>query len=580
MRSSLVALIAVLAIASASRGGTPAPGYTDTLVVGGLTNPTGIAFLPDGRLLITEKGGFSGAQNAAVKLFDGVGTTTLGTIPVCAASEMGLLGVAVDPATFASTGFIYLYRTESDGGCTTATGRSNEVVRVTMSGSTIGSLSVLLTGMRTDGGNHDGGGVRFNSSDGKLYVGVGDTGNGDNVGCPGTSTNPYSQDLSALEGKILRLNVDGSVPGDNPFVGVMGARGEIFARGFRNPFRFNFDPVTGKLWLGDVGDLAIEEVDIVSAGGNYAWPHCEATQPTGCEQPGDTDPIFFYYHSTNCSGVAPFLGSSITGGSFAGAGLGADAGSYFFGDFTGNAVYRLQPNGPRDGITGGATTIVTSAAGPVDVVTGPDGAIYYLAISAGEVRRLGSASVSTTTNSTTTSTTSTTLVAASSQLLSGKRLLLKDNADPTKKKLSVRSKDITVDLGGGDTSADDPVVNGGSLRVRTTDGCGGPCDTVYPLPNAGEDGWSYVGQAGDNRGYRYKSKTGVIRQVLVKAGKLLKVNGKGALGHELAADPSPVDVTVQTGARQYCLEYGGTTSFKVDAQFVAKDAPTAPACAP
>jgi glucose/arabinose dehydrogenase len=487
MRAWLVALLAVLWLASVSRAGTPAPGYTDTLVVGGLANPTAIAFLPDGRLLITEKGGFGGAQNAAVKLFDGVGTTTLGTIPVCAASEMGLLGVAVDPATFAGTGFIYLYRTESDGGCTTAAGRSNEVVRVTMSGSTIGSPSVLLTGMRTDGGNHDGGGVRFNAGDGKLYVGVGDTGNGDNVGCPGTSTNPYSQDLGALEGKILRLNVDGTVPADNPFVGVMGARGEIFARGFRNPFRFNFDPVTGGLWLGDVGDLAIEEVDIVSAGGNYAWPHCEATQPTGCEQPGDIDPIFFYYHSTSCGGVAPFLGSSITGGAFAGAGLGADAGSYFFGDFTGNAVYRLQPNMARDGIVGGATTIVTNAAGPVDVATGPDGAIYYVAIGAGEVRRLGSASVGTTTT--------TTLPATSSQLLSGKRLLLKDNADPTRKKIAVRSKDVTVDLGGGDTSADDPVVNGGSLRVRTGDGCGGPCDTVYPLPNADGDGWSYVGQA-------------------------------------------------------------------------------------
>src|SRR5262249_48380579 len=162
------------------------------------------------------------------------------TIPVCAASEMGLLGVAVDPATFASTGFIYLYRTESDGGCTTATGRSNEVVRVTMSGSTIGSMSGLLPGMRSAGGQPDGPGGPSNSSDGKRYVGVGDTGNGDNVGCPGTASNPYSQDLGALEGKILRLNVDGSVPADNPFVGVMGARGEIFARGFRNPFRFGF----------------------------------------------------------------------------------------------------------------------------------------------------------------------------------------------------------------------------------------------------------------------------------------------------------------------------------------------------
>src|SRR6185369_17556674 len=114
-----------------------------------------------------------------------------------------------------------------------------------------GSLTVLVTGIRTDNGNHDGGVVRI-GPDGKLYVGVGDSGNGDNQGGPGSSTNPYAQDLSSLNGKILRVNLDGTIPSDNPFFNQVGKRGEIFAYGFRNPFRFAFDPTTGSLWLADV----------------------------------------------------------------------------------------------------------------------------------------------------------------------------------------------------------------------------------------------------------------------------------------------------------------------------------------
>src|SRR5262249_6240218 len=149
--------------------------------------------------------------------------STLITIGVCSDSEMGLLGIAVDP-NFGSNGFIYLYRTDDSMGCNDATNRFNQVVRVTMGpGDTVspGSLMVLLTGMRTDNGNHDGGVLRI-GPDNKLYVGVGDTGNGDNQGGPGSSTNPYAQDLSSLNGKVLRLNLDGTVPGDNPFVGQVG----------------------------------------------------------------------------------------------------------------------------------------------------------------------------------------------------------------------------------------------------------------------------------------------------------------------------------------------------------------------
>lgn len=368
--------LALLTLASMADARTPMAGFDDTLVVDGLNTPTAIAFLPDGRLLVTEKGG-------ALKLVTSGVASTLVTIPVCSTSEMGLLGIAVDPS-FASNGFIYLYRTNPVNGCGSATGRFNEVVRVTMAADAIdiGSLSVLLTGMRTDNGNHDGGGMRI-GPDGKLYVGVGDTGKGDNVGGPGTSTNPYSQDLGALEGKMLRLNLDGSVPADNPLVGQPGVREEIFAYGFRNPFRFGFDPLSGNLWLGDVGDLTVEEIDVVTAGDNYSWPYCEATLPSGCAQAGDVAPIFSYPHSGGGT-----LGTSITGGAFAGNAFGGLENDFFFGDYTGNDIWHLEPNAGRDGVVGGATAFVSDAGGPVDIVFGPDGALYYVAIFDGAVRRV------------------------------------------------------------------------------------------------------------------------------------------------------------------------------------------------
>ncbi len=578
MKKLLVGVAMSLAVLVGPAGaGSPAPGFTDTLFAGGFSIPVGIAFLPDGRLIVIEKGGFSGAVNAAVKVFDPIGstTTTLGTIPVCAAAEMGLLGVAIDP-NFAVNGFIYLYRTESDPtntavDCSSATGRSNEVVRVTMSGSSIGSLAVLLTGIRTDNTNHHGGALRYNPADGKLYVAVGDTGTGDNFGCPGDPTNPYARNDNALEGKILRLNLDGTIPADNPFFGQAGKRGEIFALGFRNPFRISFDPLTDNLWIGDVGDLAYEEIDVVPAGDlsgpDYGWPDCEGTEPAGCPIAGTVGPIFTYPHAAGDPMCPPLpggsLGNSITGGSFTGAAFGALTDDYVFGDFTSSTVYLATVNGTRDDIVGAPATISTAAQGPVDVVTGPDGAIYYVAINVNTVRRMAI------------------VPSPAEQPLAGKSLLLQDDADPTKKRVVAVSRDVSISLGSGNGSADDPVVNGGSLRIRTGDGCGGPCDDTYTLASGG---WSYIGQAGDNRGYRFRDPIGPIRLVVVRAGRRLRVVGRATampLGHELAADPQPVDVVLSVGTvpHRYCMEYGGGTSFVANTRFIARNA-NAPALCP
>jgi len=382
-RSSARLALALTALAGSplvDRGWAALPdGFTRTTVASSLSLPTALAFLPDGRMLVTTKAGQLVRVDAGIR-------TTLGNIQVCSGSEMGLLGIAVDPA-FASNGRVYLYRTRPGaGGCGTSTGRVNEVIRVTISGDTIadGSTLVLVTGIPTDLGNHDGGGLRI-GPDGHLYVGAGDSGLGDNQGGPGSSTNPYAQDLGSLAGKVLRIALDGSVPADNPFVGVPGARPEVWAYGFRNPFRFSFDPEGGRLWLGDVGDFTWEEIDVVPRGGNHSWPACEGLAPAGCAGPGDVVPVLVYPHSGASS-----YGSSVTGGDFGGAAMGPFSGHYFFGDFVSGKIWRAVPNVARDGLAGSPVVFDDGASGPVDIVRGPDGSLYYVAIGAGEVRRISS----------------------------------------------------------------------------------------------------------------------------------------------------------------------------------------------
>jgi glucose/arabinose dehydrogenase len=371
-RLPIALILALLVAAPAAEAGTPPSTFSESTVASGLTEPVAIAFLPDGRMLVTEKGG-------ALKLVSGGTTTTLVTIPVCTASEMGLLGVAVDPSFSGSSGFIYLYRSApSATGCASSTGRFNQVVRVTMTNGTvdIASLSVLLTGIATDGGNHDGGTLRI-GADGKLWVSVGDSGIGDG-GNPGQSTNPYSQDLGSLNGKILRLELSGAPAAGNPFIGTPGARGEIYAYGLRNPFRFGFDPVTGKAWVGDVGQSTLEELDIIQAGGNYSWPYCEGTLPAGCMHPGDVAPIFDYPRS---------FGTTVIGGAFAPANFGAFGGQYFFADSGASKIFSAVPTPARDDI-GAPADFVTAADYPVDVVFGRDGALYYVALTGSAVKKV------------------------------------------------------------------------------------------------------------------------------------------------------------------------------------------------
>jgi glucose/arabinose dehydrogenase len=539
----------MVALAALARAGTPPPGFVETPVATGLSIPVAIAFLPDERMLVAEKGG-------RVVLVHGGTITPLVTIPVCTAADMGLAGIAVDP-DFPANGFIYVYRTESEGGCASGPGRTNEVIRLTMAPDgtvSLASLTVLLGGIPTQIGFHQGGCLRI-GPDGRLYVSVGDGAVGDNVGCPGTSSNPYAQDLNALGGKVLRLGLDGTIPSDNPFVGQVGKRAEIFASGFRNPYRFAFDPVAGGLWLADVGDLAWEEIDLVTPGGNFGWPQCEAEHPVGCPLPGQSAPIFRYSHGGSCpdEGSVPTLGRSITGGVFATTSFGGFGGQYFFGDWMANTVYGAVPNGTRDGLAGPPTTFVTAANGNVDFAFACD-SLFYVSVFAGQVLRVSP------------------LPAGTDTPITGKALVLGDQVgDPSRKRMSVRSSDPVINLGGGDGSADDPVLNPGS-QVQVMSGF---FQATYPLAIGN---FAYLGAPGANRGYTYKDadlSDGPIRSLIVKNGKLLRMTGRGsALGHALGINPGPVQVVVTLAGRTHSMRFGGTTTFRAATRYSARKAPS------
>ena len=206
--------------------------------------------------------------------------------------------------------------------------------------------------------NHDGGELRF-GPDGKLYVSIGDGGNADDQG-PGHGTTGNAQNLASLNGKVLRIDPNAgskmpghSVPMDNPFVHTPGARGEIFALGFRNPFKMSFDAKSGALMVADVGQNDVEEVDMVTSGGNYGWPLKEGTFAfnnngaangfvTADTVPGNfIDPIAEYDHCVgpvdpNLVGPCPKPeGIAIVGGFvYRGHEVEALRGRYVFGDYS------------------------------------------------------------------------------------------------------------------------------------------------------------------------------------------------------------------------------------------------------
>lgn len=274
------------------------------LLTTGLDRPVGITHAGDGsgRIFIVEKTG-------AIRIVDAAGT--LVALPfldlssqVSGGSEQGLLGLAFHP-DYESNGYFYVHYTDSNG--------DSRISRFSVSAgdpdlADPASELVLLTVLQPFS-NHNAGQIEF-GPDGYLYVAFGDGGSG---GDPGDR----AQDLALLLGKMLRIDVDTTDPGldygipaDNPFVGVAGAREEIWSSGLRNPWRFSFDRHTGDLFIGDVGQNAWEEIDLqpASSGGgeNWGWRCYEGNVVfnfSTCSAATTFDfPIIVYAHSAgNCS---------------------------------------------------------------------------------------------------------------------------------------------------------------------------------------------------------------------------------------------------------------------------------------
>jgi len=291
-------------------------------------------------------------------------------------NEAGLLGVAFHPR-FAQNGQVFLsYTTTSP---VSPTNLRSVIARAKTSdgGATLdlATLTELLT-VEQPYSNHNGGHIAF-GADGKLYVGFGDGGSGGDPQGNG-------QNKNVLLGKILRIDVDGTapytIPPSNPFARG-GGRPEIFAYGFRNPWRFSFDRVTGELWAGDVGQSKWEEVDRVVVGGNYGWNtregnHCYAPTCTAASAASSIPPVAEYGRSE---------GISITGGFvYRGSAIPALVGQYLYGDFGSGRIWALPVSSP----TPTPTLVLETGKGIASFAEDASGELYILDYRSGQPFRI------------------------------------------------------------------------------------------------------------------------------------------------------------------------------------------------
>lgn len=290
--------------------------------------PLYLASIPDGknRLVVVQQGG------RIVAFPNDPGTKKVETFldisdrVQTAGGEEGLLGLAFDPDYRKNQHYYVNY--------TTPAPRRTIIARFT--GNDPKSEKIILE-IPQPYSNHNGGALVF-GPDGYLYIGVGDGG-------AANDPHNYGQSLNTLLGKILRIDPrSGSpykIPKDNPFVGVQGAKAEIWAYGLRNPWRISFDRETGELWAGDVGQNHVEEIDIITKGGNYGWRECEGhlAMPE-LKKPCPKQflaPIVTYEHDSPAK--------SVTGGYvYRGKKLASLSGSYIYADFIDRRIWALKKN--------------------------------------------------------------------------------------------------------------------------------------------------------------------------------------------------------------------------------------------
>jgi len=310
----------------------PPNSVTLTPVVSGLSNPVDLQASDDttGRLFVVEQAGtIRILQNGTLLPTPFLDIRSRVTF----SGEMGLLGVAFHPG-FAQNGRFYLNYVRGPLLARQTVIAEYQVSPADANQADPATERILLV-INQPYDNHKGGQLTF-GPDNFLYIGLGDGGSGGDPQGNG-------QNLQKLLGKMLRIDVDHTtgalpyaIPADNPFA-AGGGLPEIWAYGLRNPFRFSFDTATGKLFVGDVGQSAYEEVDILQKGGNYGWNvmeglHCY-NPATGCNMTGLMLPIVEYAHSEGIAVIGGYV--------YHGTAMPGLTGSYIFGDFGSGKIWRL-----------------------------------------------------------------------------------------------------------------------------------------------------------------------------------------------------------------------------------------------
>ena len=346
------------------------------VIADGLNTPWGLAFLPDGRLLVTERT----VNGGTLRIIDkGVlSAPVAGTPRVHVQQDAGMFDVEVHPK-YAENGWIYLSYAELLPGYTPppapAAGEPAGAGRGGGRGNAAPSMTTIVRGrinarhewvdqqvifrapanLYTTDGTHFGSRFIFDR-DGHLFFSIGERG-----------VMQHAQDLSNPIGKIHRVNDDGSVPRDNPFVSRAGAVPTIWSYGHRNPQGLAWDPRSRRLWESEHGPTAGDEINIIERGRNYGWGVAtRGRQPgiTKTSEPGMVDPVVYYVPTFAPSGISFYSGDRYPGWKNT---------SLFVGGLAGQALRRLQVDGDR--VT--AQEVIFDQFGRVrDVIQGPDGYLY------------------------------------------------------------------------------------------------------------------------------------------------------------------------------------------------------------
>jgi glucose/arabinose dehydrogenase len=345
----LVLPISGVAIVGASPASavTLPTGFSQIRVATTLTEPTAMAFAPDGRLFVTEQGGaLRVIKNGALL------ATPFMTLSVDSDGERGLLGIAFDP-NFATNHWLYVYYT------TATLPHHNRVSRFTANGDVVAPASeVQLLNLESLSGatNHNGGAIHFGTG-GALFVAVGDNANSANA-----------QTLNNRLGKMLRIYSNGAIPTDNPFYNTAtGVNRAIWALGLRNPYTFAIQRTTNRMHINDVGQESWEEINLGVKGSNYGWPITEGETT----DPRFRSPLFAYGHGSTAT-----TGCAISGGAFYNPQTvrfpSSYVGDYFFADFCSGWIRKY------DVATDTTSAFLTGASSPVDVAIGAGGRLWYL----------------------------------------------------------------------------------------------------------------------------------------------------------------------------------------------------------